>query len=75
MRPTRTVRRESEVTVRVRGKHKPLILIVPPVPDVIVIRPKGHKHGYEVDVLTLYHIGAKLEARKQIEARRARKKQ
>jgi hypothetical protein len=58
-RPSRTIKRES--TVLLRGR--PLVLIVPPTADVILIRPKGTRTAFEVDALTIYHVAAKLRAR------------
>lgn len=58
IRPTRTIRRESTVTMRGR----PLVLIIPPTADIILIREKGRRKSFAVDALTVYHVAAKLEA-------------
>jgi hypothetical protein len=68
-RPTRTVRRESVVTHRGR----PLVLLVPPTADVILVREKGRRVAYEVDVLSLYSVGAKLHAAKRVAERKAKR--
>jgi hypothetical protein len=68
-RPTRTVRRESIVTHRGR----PLVLVVPPTADVLLIREKGRRTAYEVDVLSLLSIGAKLAAAKRVAERKAKR--
>jgi hypothetical protein len=68
-RPTRTVRRESVVTHRGR----PLVLLVPPTADVILVREKGRRVAYEVDVLSLYSVGAKLYAAKRVAERKAKR--
>ena len=60
-RPTRTIRRESVVTYRGR----PLILIVPPSADVVLVREKGRRTPYEVDILSIHSVGAKLAAAKR----------
>jgi len=60
-RPTRTIRRESSVTHRGR----PLVLIVPPTCDVLMIREKGRHTAYEVDVLSVFSVAAKLAALKR----------
>lgn len=57
-RPTRTVRRESLATYRGR----PLVLLVPPTADVILIREKGRRTIYEVPALAVFSMGAKLAA-------------
>ena len=65
-RPSRTVRRESIVTVRGR----PLVLVVPPTADVVLIREKGRRTSFEVDILTIYHVAARLRAAAVRAARR-----
>lgn len=77
-RPRRTVRRESVVTVpHSRSKRypegRPLVLLVPPTADVLVVREKGRVTAYEVDVLTLYHVGAKLAAERRRAERKAKR--
>jgi hypothetical protein len=57
-RPRRTIRRESVVEYRGR----PLVLIIPPTADVILIREKGRRTAYEVGVLSIFSVGAKLAA-------------
>lgn len=57
-RPSRTIRRESTVTHRGR----PLVLIVPPTCDVLLIREKGRRTAYELDILSAFSVGAKLAA-------------
>lgn len=69
-RPKRTIRRESEVMYRGR----PLVLIVPPTCDVLLIKEKGRRTAYEVSVLDVLYLGAKSQARKQMEERKARKR-
>ena len=69
-RPSRTIRRESIVTHRGR----PLVLIIPPTCDVLLIREKGRRTAYELDILSAFHVGAKLAARKNMEERRAKRK-
>jgi len=70
-RPTRTVRRESVVTHRGR----PLVVLVPPTADVLLVREKGRRTAYEVDVLSLYSVGAKLYAAKRRAERKAKRGQ
>lgn len=60
-RPSRTVRRESVVTHRGR----PLVLIVPPTCDVLLIREKGRRTPYELDILSAFSVAAKLAAAKR----------
>jgi hypothetical protein len=76
MRPRRTIRRESTVTVRSSGKLKqrPLVLIVPPTCDVLLIREKGRRTVLEVDILTLYHVAARKAAERRRAERAERKK-
>lgn len=69
-RPTRTVRRESVVAYRGR----PLVLIVPPTCDVLLIREKGRRTAYELDILSAFRVAAWKAAQKRIAERRARRK-
>ena len=73
MRPKRTVRRESEVTVRNGGRSRSLILIVPPTCDVLMIREKGRRSALEIDILTLWSVANKIAARKRIEERKTKR--
>jgi len=59
-RPTRTVRRESVI----KNRGRPVVVLLPPTADVILVREKGRRTAYEVDVLSLYSVGAKLHAAK-----------
>jgi hypothetical protein len=68
-RPTRTVRRESVVTHRGR----PLVLIVPPTADVLLIREKGRRTAYELDILSAFSMAAKSAALKLIAELRAKR--
>lgn len=69
-RPTRTVKRESVVTWRGR----PLVLILPPTADVVMVREKGRRTAFEVDVLSIYSLGAKKAAEKLRVERKARRR-
>lgn len=60
-RPSRTVRRESIATHRGR----PLVLIIPPTCDVLLIREKGRRTAYELDILSAFSVAAKLAAAKR----------
>ena len=66
-RPTRTVRRESSLTHRGR----PLVLFVPPRCDVLLIREKGRRTAYELDILSAFWVAAKLAAEKRRKERKA----
>lgn len=68
-RPTRTIRRESELTYRGR----PLVLIVPPSCDVLMIREKGRRTAFELDIITAYKAGARLAAIKRMAERKAKR--
>lgn len=68
-RPTRTVRRESIVSHRGR----PLVLIIPPTCDVLLIREKGRRTAYELDILSAFSVAAKLAAAKRITERKAKR--
>ena len=68
-RPTRTVRRESVVTHRGR----PVVVLLPPTADVLLVREKGRHTAYEVDVLSLLSVGAKLHAAKRRAERKAKR--
>lgn len=59
-RPRRTVRRESVVT----HKGRPLVLIIPPTCDVLLIREKGRRTAFELDILSAYWTAAKLHVAK-----------
>jgi hypothetical protein len=73
-RPTRTVRRETTVTHRGR----PLVILVPPTADIVLIREKGRRTVYEVPALAIFSIGAKIAAAglnaERIARRKARKR-
>jgi hypothetical protein len=69
-RPTRTVRRETSVTHRGR----PLVILVPPTADIILIREKGRRTVYEVPALAMFSVGAKLAAAKLRADRAAKRK-
>ena len=71
-RPTRTVRRETSV------KHhgRPLVVLIPPTADVLLIREKGRRTVYEVPALAVFSVGAKLAAariRAERQAKRGRR--
>jgi hypothetical protein len=68
-RPQRTIQRSSVVTTRGRE----LVLIVPPTCDVILIREKGRRTKFELDIITAWHVANKLAAAK-IRADRAAKR-
>ena len=70
-RPTRTIKRES--TVRLRN-GRALVIIIPPTADVLLIREKGRRTSFEVDVLTIYHVAAKLRAAAVRAERKAKRK-
>jgi len=72
-RPRRTVRRESEVTVRDRGKSRALVLIIPPTCDVLMIRAKGTRTAHELDILSAWSVANKLTAAKRRAERKGRR--
>jgi len=69
-RPRRTVRRVSTVTYRGR----PLVLIVPPTCDVLMVREKGRRTAFEVDILTVYQAAARIAGAKLRAERAAKRK-
>jgi hypothetical protein len=60
-RPKRTIKRESEVSYRGR----PLVLIIPPTCDVLLVREKGRRTALEIDILSIFSVASKLEAAKR----------
>lgn len=64
-RPQRTIKRESTVRIRSKGAMRQLVLHVPPNCDVLLIREKGRRSGFELDILTAYHVAARLAAAKR----------
>jgi hypothetical protein len=68
-RPTRTVRRESVVAYRGR----PLVLIVPPTCDVLMLREKGRRTAYELSILSAFHLAARHHAEKLRAERKAKR--
>ena len=69
-RPKRTIRRESEVMYRGR----PLVLIVPPTCDVLLIREKGRRIAFEIDILSAWSVANKLAAAKRLQERKNKKR-
>lgn len=69
-RPTRTIKRESEVMYRGRQ----LVLIVPPTCDVLLIREKGRRTALEIDILSAWSVANKLAAVKRMQERKAKKR-
>lgn len=69
-RPTRTVKRESIVTYRGR----PLVLIVPPMADVLLVREKGRRKALEIDILSIWSVANKLSAAKIREQRKLKRR-
>lgn len=72
-RPSRTVRRESVLKTPGRG-GRPLVLFVPPTADVLIVREKGRRIAYAVDVLSVFHLGARRAAAASLAQRRGRKR-
>jgi hypothetical protein len=77
-RPQRSVRRESQITVpgsrsKSYPEGRPVVLVLPPTADVLIVREKGRRVAYEVDVLSVYHLGARLAAAAVVAKRRAKK--
>ncbi|HXF67676.1 MAG TPA: hypothetical protein VNK67_13400 [Burkholderiales bacterium] len=64
-RPRRTIKRESLALYRGR----PLVLIVPPICDVIRIREKGRRTAFEIDLLSVYDLAARKAAAQLLEQR------
>jgi len=64
-RPSRTIKRESSVQVRSRGRMRSLVLIVPPTCDVLLIREKGRRQALELDILSAWSVANKLAAAKR----------
>lgn len=69
-RPTRIIKRESELLHRGRA----LILIVPPTCDVLTVREKGRRTKYEISILDLLYVGARREAERRLIERKAARK-
>lgn len=77
-RPTRTVRRESKVVLpNSRSKTwpdgRPLVLIIPPTCDVLMIREKGRRTTYELDILSAFSVAAQLAAARRWAERKAKR--
>jgi len=49
------------------------VLIVPPTCDVLLIREKGRRTSYELDILSAFSVAAKLAAAKRITERKAKR--
>lgn len=58
-RPSRSIKRE---TAGAYVGRRQLVIIVPPTADVMLIREKGRRIAFEVDALSIYHLGAKRAA-------------
>ena len=69
-RPTRTVKRESIVTYR----DRPLVLIVSPMADVLLVREKGRRKALEIDILSIWSVANKLSAAKIREQRKLKRR-
>ena len=77
-RPTRTVRRESKVVLPgSRSKSypdgRPLVLIIPPTCDVLMIREKGRRVAHELDIFSAWSVANKLTALKRRAERKAKR--
>jgi hypothetical protein len=68
-RPQRTIRRVSALLYRGRR----LVLIVPPVPDVLMIREQGRRTCYEVSILDVFRQGAINAANARMAERKAKR--
>jgi len=77
-RPRRTIRRESKVVLpgsrsKTWPDGRPLVLICPPTCDVVLIREKGRRTAFALDILSAYSVAAKLAAAKRRADRKAKR--
>ena len=64
--------RETALHVRARGKFR--ALVVEAHAGYVVVRPKGCRHGYAVNWIAVFHLGAKMAAEAARRERKARAK-
>lgn len=69
-RPTRAVKRESVLTYRGRA----IIVVLPPDAATIMVREKGRRTSFEVDVLSVFYLAARKAAEALKDKRRTRRR-